>query len=353
MKKNTITKFQYFTVFFFLLNAFIPLIGFHKLTMISNQDALFSILLGSIFMGLFVLSIKNIYSYLPDKTLFEKIEHLFPKSYLIFLLLIFIVFGSLLLGMTQEFTGFIHFYLLPQLENFWITLPFLLLIFYFLQKSKESLFRTAEICFYFYILFFIISVLGILPQSNFLKVKPLLSTGVKPILESALLFFLSLPLPILLLLYFPKNEFQKKESGTKTWIQAIFWNGIFLFVTLFLILSSIGIYLANLYKNPLMITYQKISFLNILERVETTLSFSYILLYLFPIVFLIYTLKELILKGFKIKTKKENLIISLLLVGILLGSQFFSFRFDFYIILNLFLFFLLSFLSFCIHWKKS
>ncbi len=353
MKKNKITSFQYFTVFFFLLNAFIPMIGFHRLTMISKQDALFSILLGIGFMILFVLLIQNIYHYLPNQTIIEKIKILFPKSYLIFYLCIFLCIVSLLFFVTNEFTGFVHFYLLPQLDSFWITLPFLLLLFYFLQKPKESMFRTAEICFYLYLFFFIISVLGILPQSNFLKIKPLFSTGVRSIMESAFLFFLSLPLPFFLISYFPKNLLQEKTNGKKTWIQAIFWNGLYLFVTLFLILSSIGIHLANLYKNPLMITYQKISFLNILERVETTLSFSYILLYLFPLIFLIYVLKELILQLFPKQEKKKNLIVILILLTILLGNQFFTFRFDFYTIINLFLFFILLFLSMNIHLKKE
>lgn len=351
MKKNKITRFQYFTVFFFLLNAFIPTVGFHRLTMISKQDTLFSILLGGGMMILFVLLIKNIPSYLPNKTIFQKVKFLFPKSFLLFFFVFFIILSSLLFWLTQEFSGFVHFYLLPQLDSVWILLPFFLLLFYFLKKPGETLFRTSEICFYFYILFFIVSVFGILPQSNFLKIKPLLSTGVKPILESSLLFFFSLPLPFFLLLYFPKNTLKKKQELEKTWIQTIFSSGVFLFVTLFLILSSIGIHLANLYKNPLMITYQKISFLNILERVETTLSFSYILLYFFPIVFLVYLLKELVLEVFPHKEKKESLILSLILICILLGNQFFSFRFDIYIILNLFLFFFLLFLSTTIYLK--
>ncbi|MCI8588037.1 MAG: GerAB/ArcD/ProY family transporter [Bacilli bacterium] len=353
MKKNTITKFQYFTVFFFLLNAFIPMIGFHKLTMTSKQDALFAIILGTGLMILFVFLTRNIYHYLPNKPLLEKIRFLFPKSYLILYLSILIILLSALFQVTQQFTGFVRFYLTPQITPFWITLSFSALLFYFLKKSKESLFRTAEICFYIYLLFFIISVFGILPQSNFLNIKPLFSTGVQSIFNSSFIFFLSLPLPFFLLLHFPKNWLQKKESGIKTWGQSIFWSGIFLFTNLFLILSSIGVYLMNLYKNPLMITYQKISFLNILERVETTLSFSYILLYFFIIVFLIYALKELIFQVFPTTEKKKDLVLLLILVLILLGNQFLNFHLDFYILINLFLVFLISFLSVSIHLKKD
>lgn len=353
MKRNTITKFQYFTVFFFLLNAFIPMIGFHKLTMTSRQDALFSIILGTILMMLFVFLTRNIYHYLPNKSLFEKVKLIFPKSYLIFYFSILIVLLSILFQVTQQFTGFVRFYLTPQIAPFWITLSFLILLFYFLKKTRESLFRTAEICFYIYFLFFIISVFGILPQSNFLNIKPLFSTGIKQIVNSSLIVFLSLPLPFFLLLQFPKNWLQKKENGTKTWGQTILWNGIFLFTNLFLILSSIGVYLMNLYKNPLMITYQKISFLNILERVETTLSFSYILLYFFIMVFLIYTLKELIFQVIPSTKKKKDLVLSLILILLLLGNQFLNFHLDYYILINLFLVFLISFLSLSIHLKKE
>lgn len=353
MKKNKITQFQYFTTFFFLLNAFIPMIGFHTMTMISKQDALFSILLGCGMMFLFSLLMKNILNYLPEKNLFEKMKSLYPKSYLLFFLLLILCFFSILFLITQEFSSFVRFYLLPQFHEFWILLPLFLLLFYFLKKSSESLFHTTEICFYLYILFFIISLFGILPQCNFLKIKPLLSSSLMDILKGALIFFCSLPLPFFILLYFPKKGLQEKKKSTKTWIQAILSNEIFLFITLFLILSSLGIYLANLYKNPLMVTYQKISFLNILERVESTLSFSYILLYFFPMVFLIYLLKKLILLIAPKKGKKENLILSLILLTILFGNQWISFRQDFYILANCFLFCLLLLISIHIRLKRE
>lgn len=353
MNQHKITGFQYFTIFFFLLNSFIPLLGFHKITMISNQDALFSIIIGSILMIIFTFFIKKLYFYLPNKTLFEKIRFLFPKGFFFIIGIIFLLCSGLLLFITQEFTGFVHFYLLPEVHHFLITLPFLLLIFYFLRKNQEIIFRTSEICFYFYILFFIVSMFGILPQSNFLKIKPLFSTNISSIVNSSFLFFLSFPFPFFLLLYFPKNSLKRKENGQKMWIKSILWSGIFLFITLFLILSSLGIQLTNLYKNPLMVTYQKISFLNILERVEATLSFSYILLYFFPMVLLIYLLKELILYTFSLSPNYEDLVLCLLLIGNLLGNQFFSFHANFYFSISVFLIFFLLFLSLCSYLKKE
>lgn len=353
MNKHKITGFQYFTVFFFLLNSFIPFLGFHKITMISNQDAMFSIIIGSILMIGFTFLIKRLYFYLPNKTLFEKIKFLFPKGFFFILGILFLLSSCILLFVTQEFTSFIHFYLLPEVHQFLITLPFLLLIFYFLRKEQEVIFRTSEICFYFYILFFIISMFGILPQSNFLKIKPLFSTSISSILRSSLYFFLSFPLPLFLLLYFPKNSLKRKEGGQKTWIKSILFSGIFLFVTLFLILSSLGVQLTNLYKNPLMVTYQKISFLNILERVEATLSFSYVLLYFFPMVLLIYLLKELILYAFSLSPNYEDLVLLLLLIGNLLGNQFFSFHTNFYFSISIFLAVFLIFLSFYSFLKKE
>lgn len=352
-KNNTITRFQYFTAFFFLLNSFIPLIGFTKLTKVSNQDALFSILLGGLEMILFLLITKNIYNFNTKRTLFEKIKVLFPKVSIIFFLGFFLIISGLICQITSEFTTFVNFYLLPQLENFWITLSLLILIYYFLQKPKEAVFRTTEICFYLYILFFIVSILGILPQSNFQRIKPLFSGGITQILKSSFTFFLSLPLPIFLLLYFPKVDFQKKDNRIKTQIQTVISSTIFIFITLFLIISSIGIYLTNLYKNPLMITYQKISFLNILERVETTLSFSYILLYFFPLIFLIYILKKFILYIFNLPEKKEKIVLFLILLITLFGNQFFNFEGNFYLVSNFLIGIFLIILSWTIYLKEK
>ncbi len=353
MKKKTITKFQYFTTFFFLLQMWIPFVGFHSLTRIANQDALFGILLGTLEIFLFSLCIQNIDTYHPNKTLYQKIKDLYPKfSYVLFPFL-FSLLLFLLLWITQKMSLFLHSYLTPEIDAFWTMIPLFLILFYFLQKPKEAIFQTTELCFYLYLFLFLLFLFGILPQSNFLRIKPLLSESPSSILQSSFVFFLSYPLSFFLLLYFPKNWLEKKEEQEKTKKKALFLSGLTLFLYLFLILSSLGIYLTNLYKNPLMITYQKISFLNILERVETTLSFSYVLLYFFPLVFLFYHLTSFLKEQFPQIQKKEKTILFLLLLFVLLGSQFFTFSSLFYSSSNILILFFLLFLSLSIRFKKN
>ena len=77
-----------------------------------------------------------------------------------------------------------------------------------------------------------------------------------------------------------------------------------------LIISILGIDLTNIYKNPDIMIYKKISFLNILERVEVFLSFNQLLNGLFIITISIYLIKEILM--YFIKKKKEFILLTLL-----------------------------------------
>lgn len=353
MRKRTITNFQYFTAFFFLLHSFIPLIGFHKLTILCRQDALFAILLGMVEMLLLAVFLKKIDSYHPNKNIYQKLKDRYPKF--CYFLFPFLLLGILLLlcFITQETGTFLHYYLTPEIEPFWILLPLFILFFYLLKKPKEAMFKTTEICFYLYLLVFFLFLIGIVQKANFLKVKPLFSSSVPSIFSASWDVFLSLPLPFFLLLSLPKNAIEKKENLDVTRKKTILFSCFLLFFTLFLILSAIGVYLTNLYKNPLMITYQKISFLHILERVETTLSFSYFLLYFFPLVFLFYHLKVFFIELFPKIKKKETLLLFLLLLFVLLANQFFTFPFSTYLWMNLFFLIFLLFFVLSITFSKE
>ena len=89
---------------------------------------------------------------------------------------------------------------------------------------------------------------------------------------------------------------------------------ILVFIQLIFIISVLGIHLANTYQIPDMIVYKKISFLNVLERIETILAFNNILNSLFFIIMSIYFMKELTNQF--INNKKEHIVLAL--IGILL-----------------------------------
>ena len=108
-----------------------------------------------------------------------------------------------------------------------------------------------------------------------------------------------------------------------------------------LIISILGIKLANIYKFPDIIIYKKISFLNLLERIEVILAFNNILNSIFFLIMGTYFLKEVL---FQIsKKKKEHIILALIDIIFLLVGNFLVTNITFYLFLNLlFLWILIS-----------
>ena len=105
-----------------------------------------------------------------------------------------------------------------------------------------------------------------------------------------------------------------------------------MFLQLILIIAVLGINLTNIYINPDIMIYKKISFLNILERVEVFLAFNQLLNGIFIITICIYLIKKIIM--FFIKKEKELIILTLLGL-ILLFFNNINVTKDMYLIFNM------------------
>lgn len=318
MKKYKITPFQYLIFTFFLLNSFISLIGYHSITKISLNSSIISIIIGYILIMLFSLLIRKIYHYKENLNIIDKIKNLFPKIHIFVLLtLLFIVIVTILYSLNNTVT-FINYYVLKDIDLIIITFTLLITVFYILTKDIDTIFKLAEICFYIYMFIFIIVLIGTNKYINLYNIKPLLTSSIKNILISSFIYLSSSIIPFFILGIIPISKITKKGKVNSSLNNAVKLSSIFIFSNLFLIITSLGIELTNIYQNPDMILYKKISFLNILERVESTIAFNNILNSLFLIIITIYFLKELVMEIFKIKKQKEKLFLSLIILTLII-----------------------------------
>ncbi len=335
MNKTKITPFQWTIITFFLLNSFIPLIGYHVLTKINKTNSLISIIIGSFLITIFIFIIKNIFHHKPSKNILEKIESLFPKSkYLFFITLAIIAIVSLIYSVSNLVT-FINYYILKEVSLIVITVTLLLTILYILTKSLDSIFRLSEICFYIYIFIFIITLIGMFKYMNLYSVKPLLSSPIKDTIISSTLYLSSSFIPLFILGMIPLSSLSRKKKFDFHFLRGAILSSIMIFINLFSIITTLGIELTNIYQNPDMILYKKISFLNVLERVETTLAFNNILNSFFFILMAIYFLKEIIKKIFNIKKEKEKIFLSLIILGLTLISSLLIIPLNLYLIASI------------------
>ena len=350
MKQDKITSLQYATLCFFLLNSFVMNVGFYTITNISFNDSLIDIIFG----GCFIVSFSFIVFYIHrsnDKNIIEVINDSFPKWLkLILFLILFIVIGITIIYSLSVLIFFINYYILKEVGIFTITVTIMGTILYVVRKGLGTISKISEIFFYIYSLIIFISIIGLIKYIDLSNLRPLFINNFTNHVGSSFIYFLSSVIPLFLLLIIPRNKIEISLKGKKLPIIFIVLSIIFLFLQLIIIISVLGIHLANIYEFPDMIVYKKISFLNILERVEVLLSFNNILNSLFIIIMSIYFIKELI--SSIIHKKKEP--ISLVLIGILviILSNILSFDVFMYLVIN-FIIFIITLILFFIHYLNK
>jgi len=310
MKPNKITALQYSTITFFLLNSFIMNIGYNKLTTTSYNDSILDILLGGIFILIFSIIIFK-YQQKNREHIINIIHNIFPKPIkFLILITLFLIIGFSTTYSLTTLSSFINYYILKEIGLFIITVTLISTILYIVSKGLSTIGKISEIFFYIYILIFIISTIGLIKYIDFSNLKPLFTTNFSNHLYSSIIYFFSSIIPLFLITIIPTKQVEFKSKNKKLPYIFITLSIILIFIQLCYIISVLGIHLASTYQIPEMIIYKKISFLNILERIETILALNNILNSIFLIIMSIYFMKEVI--NNITKSKKEHIILALL-----------------------------------------
>lgn len=329
--KDKITSLQYSTLTFFLLNSFLMNVGYNKITSISYNDSIIDVLIGGIgivFMGIAISKIHSSY----DGSIIDLIKkrNLFIR--ILLSIIIFILISITSIYTLQILTSFINYYVVKEVSFFTISLTLTITILYIVKKGIASISKISEIFFYIYLLIMVLGLIGLLKYIDLSNLKPLFTTNINNHFKSSFIYFLSSICPFFLLLIIPSNKIGKyKNHKTYTFLFILF-SILLTFLQLIIIISTLGINLTNIYQNPDMIVYKKISFLNVLERVEVLLSLSNILNSLFIIILSVYLLKEL-LNGF-FNRKKEHIILALLGILLIIFTNTLSFDYKIYLLIN-------------------
>ena len=110
MNNKNILNIEYKTLVFFLVNSFFINVGYNIITLNSNTDSIIDIIIGSIFILMFlgiILGIRNYYK----KDLIDIINSYKYLKYPLFLVLLIILGISSIYTLTT-LTSFIHYYIL-------------------------------------------------------------------------------------------------------------------------------------------------------------------------------------------------------------------------------------------------
>lgn len=295
---------------FLLTNALFFLCGFNTLTKISFHSTILSMIIGSI-LAFLILSL--LFNLLQNKTL-----DLTKLSTPLACIVIIILFG--LLNFTiPKITGFIS-YNVVQSISFYLIIPLFLLISIFaVSKGLGTIVRSAFIYLCVILFLTVITFLTLFSKIDVENVLPIIDTSFANIIKSSLLYMIIALAPYFYLSFFTVRLNKEKIKSLKKGFLCT--HGFILFYTL-MIISILGIPLVNLYHYPEVSIFKKISFLNIVDRMETIFSLSYFLSIFIYFTITMYGIFELLQKKFFIK--KRGILLFILAFLLLIANQLYT-----------------------------
>ena len=315
---------EYGTLAFFLINSFFINVGYNLFTSTSLNDSILDILIGSILILILLSIILFIRSYYK-KDLLNIINNSILKYPL--LLIITISLSISTIYSITIISKFIHYYILKDANIFTISLTLIFIIYYLVSKNIKTISKVSNIFFYIYIILSFIGLIGTTSYVDVNNLKPFMTISISDHIKSIIMYFNYSILPIFLILTFPYHKNEHKNILVFSILSLIN-----IIICLTLIISILGIDLTNIYIYPNIAIYKKISFLNILERIETFLAFNELLNSIFIISISLNTVKHIIITNLNIK--KERIVLIILSILILFISNFITVSKNIYLTIN-------------------
>lgn len=283
------------SIIFLITNSLFFLVGIGSFSKISYKATIISILISAcisyLILSFYLSRVKN--SKLEEKT---NIIIDFFKSLLMLILLNYTL---------NKTTAFITYNVVNSISIYIVAIFFLIISIFIVKKGFPTITKSAFLYLLLDIFLIIITFALLFPKMNFNNILPIIDTKSDKIILSSLIYLVIALAPFMYLPLFKEKLDDKKCKNIKKGF--LLTHGFIFFYTL-VVFSILGINLVNIYPYPEVAIFKKVSFLNIIDRVESIFSISYFLsLFLFfGITF--YQLFNIIKKHIKIKKEAKVLI---------------------------------------------
>ncbi|MDR6882469.1 endospore germination permease [Bacillus sp. 3255] len=206
----------------------------------AKQDAWLSALMGVALGLLIILLFHRIGTMFPNMTIVQYSEKILGKWLGKLVSVLICTHFYLLSGLVLRNIGdYLITILLPQTPIQAVHILFLSIIIMGARLGIETIARMAEILFPLLILFYLMAMIGLMPEIELIKLQPVFEGGVKPIIRGIIPFVGS---PILELVVFLMiiPFMNRLDLVKKNFLTGGFMGGIFLTVPLFFCLVVLG-----------------------------------------------------------------------------------------------------------------
>ena len=223
----------------------------------ANQNSGLAIIIGYLIGGiiLYFINKKDIYNFTNS----------FLGKLLMFILII-VIMNTILLSFTVET---INFYL-PQTPALIISISFLLITLYGANKNFDSFKRLNELLLYISLILTFVGIVGNFGNIDFNNYQPLFYHLDFCFIKTIIIVIILSITPLIVLL-------NNTKISNKELLLGYFLSGINILLFVSSTIGTLGLTLAKSYRYPEYIAFEKINFLNFIERIENFLAFIWLI----------------------------------------------------------------------------
>lgn len=299
---------------FFLVRAFYIGITLNNLINLARQDSYISMIIGFIIGFIPLIFIYYIFNYEPYLSLPKKNIKLFGNIFgtIINIAIVWFTFFIILLLFCNLIT-FISNQYLNMTPTIIISIAFMVAIVYVLIHGINTICRTAMILFFFTIILYLLSLIGLFREINVDNFKPFLENGYNMMIKGSYSFVTYNVLPLYLLLIIPQKNIDNQKFFKYITIGYIIAS-ISLFLVLITTIGIFGIKLCTLYEYPEFQVLKYVSLIGSSARIDGILIIQWIFDLLLFIMIGMYFIVETTKTIFKVNKHICSYILAILLI---------------------------------------
>ena len=273
---NKINKSEMGVLTFFMVRAFFIGITLNNLINIAKQDSYISMIIAFILGFIPLLLIFYIFNYEPNLSLPKKNIKLFGNilGTIINIVIIWFTFFIILILFSNLVT-FIFSQYLNKTPKLVIAIVFICTIIYVLLHNIKTICRLSMILFFFTIILYLLSLIGLFSEISIDNFKPFLESSYINLFKGSYSFITYNILPLYLLLIIPKNDVDNKYFFRNITIGYII-GFISLLVVLITTIGIFGINLSRLYEYPELNALKYVSLIGVSARIDGILIIQWI-----------------------------------------------------------------------------
>ena len=238
MTNYKLSSLSFTFIFICIINAMLPGTLIPYMLVTAKTSIFISMFIGFLLGLLIIFLFFKIFDFLPEYSLFKKIDYVFPKFLSKIIVLIILIFMFIFaIFVFWRYSTFISLEFLAETPNSLITLILILPVIYSTIYDIDTLARLSTFCVFIGAFLYFNNAFSLIRQVDFSNLLPLLNNDFIHISKSSIMFSMLCVVPILSLLVIPKDNIVDKENVKKSILIGYIVNTICVYYLLFLVMK--------------------------------------------------------------------------------------------------------------------